>query len=370
MTPLPHPLPLRTDPARLGLRRLVVPTSAGEIVVHAGRETGGPALLLLHGAAGSWTTWTPVLSASDLSGAPLTDVVALDLPGWGASGGFERVGSVEDMTDAVAEVARALGYTSWRVVGHSLGGLIALDLAARHPRETVAVTLVSPTGVGVLDAVRRPVRGGLALPWFAGMLLAMRGLARLGGAGRALVRALARWGWMPTLSAPLFTGTVHPSVIAALAGELRPAAFAHAARLAADYEPRTWTAIVCPVRAVRGARDVFTGERDAGVFAALIRDFHEVRLRDAGHFANVERPDAVAAAIAASGPARKRHGARGVGIQVGGLAAHRVGAAPAPLAFELDLPPRIADAVHHPLAPLDDHDRAVGVDVEVVELER
>ena len=149
VNPLPHPLPLRTDGEALGLRRLVVPTSVGEVVVRAGRESGGPATILLHGAAGSWTTWTPLIAASDLSSAPLTDVIALDLPGWGESGGFDRVRCVEDVSDAVAEVARALGYSSWRLVGHSLGGFIALDVASRYPDATLGVTLISATGTGV-----------------------------------------------------------------------------------------------------------------------------------------------------------------------------------------------------------------------------
>ncbi len=169
MNAFPHPLPLRTDGTALGLQRLVVPTSVGEVVVHADRRAGGPATLLLHGAAGSWTTWTPLIAASALgTDAPLTDIVALDLPGWGESGGFGRIRSVEEVADAVVEVARALGYSSWRIVGHSLGGFIALDVAARHPAATVGVTLVSATGTGVLDAIRRPLRGGRALPWFAG----------------------------------------------------------------------------------------------------------------------------------------------------------------------------------------------------------
>ena len=310
MNPLPHPLPLRTDDEALGLRRLVVPTSVGEVVVRAGRESGGPATILLHGAAGSWTTWTPLISASDLSSAPLTDVIVLDLPGWGESGGFDRVRCVEDVSDAVAQVARALGYSSWRLVGHSLGGFIALDVASRYPDATLGVTLISATGTGVLGAVRRPLRGGLALPWFAGMLLTMRTLAILGRAGSALVRLLGRLGWLRALSSPLFAGPVHPSVIAAFAGELRPAAFSRAARLAADYEERTWTGVSCPVRSVRGARDVFAGEADAAAFAALIPDFSEVRLRDAGHFANVERPDAVLTAIAATATVQLRPAAR------------------------------------------------------------
>jgi pimeloyl-ACP methyl ester carboxylesterase len=222
------------------------------------------------------------------------------------------VHSVEQMTDAVIEVARALGYSSWRVVGHSLGGFVALDVASRYPDGTLGVTLVSATGTGVLGAIRRPLRGGLALPWFGGMLLTMRTLAALGGAGTALVRLLQRAGSLRALSSPLFAGAVHPSVIAAFGEEVRPAAFTHAARLAADYEVRTWTGIRCPVRSVRGSRDVFAGETDAAAFARLIPDFSEVRLPDAGHFANLERPDAVLAAFAAT--ARIRLGRPRVGV--------------------------------------------------------
>lgn len=295
--PLPHALPLRTDAERLGLRRLVVPTSAGDVVVHVGREAGGPATILLHGAAGSWTTWTPLLAASGLHGSGLADVVALDLPGWGESADLTRVHSVEDMSDAIVQVARALGYSTWRIVGHSLGGFLALDVAARHPQSTLGVTLVSASGAGVLDAVRHPVRGGLRLPGFAGMLLAMRTLALFGKAGRVIVRRLAAFGWMPALTSPLFSGPVHPSVVAAFAEEVRPESFARAARLAADYELRTWTGIGCPVRSVRGSCDVFAGETDAAAFVLLIPDFREVRLGDAGHFAHVERPDAVLRAL-------------------------------------------------------------------------
>jgi pimeloyl-ACP methyl ester carboxylesterase len=295
----PHALPLRADAASFGLRRLVVTTSVGDVVVHAGSRTDGPATILLHGAAGSWTTWTPLLAASALSGdqAALSGVVAPDLPGWGESGDLSRVHSVEELSDAIVEVVRALGYTEWLLVGHSLGGFLALDIAARHAESTLGVTLVSASGAAVLDAVRRPVRDGWRLPGFAGMLLAMRTLALFGDAGRDLVRILGRLVGMSILTAPLFAGRVHPSVVAALAAEVRPAAFARAARLALDYEPRSWTGIACRVRSVRGSRDVFAGETDAAAFLELIPDFREVRLADAGHFAHIERPDAVLSAM-------------------------------------------------------------------------
>src|SRR3954471_18501811 len=53
---------LTPDAVALGLRRTVVKTGVGEIVVRVGREIGGPATVLLHGAAGSWTTWTPLIA--------------------------------------------------------------------------------------------------------------------------------------------------------------------------------------------------------------------------------------------------------------------------------------------------------------------
>lgn len=298
LLPVTHPLPLCTDTSALGLRRVVVPTRIGDVVVRTGRRAGGPATILLHGAAGTWTTWTPLIVASDTAGIPLHDVVAVDLPGWGESGDADLVHSVEDMSGAVAATAEALGYDSWRIVGHSLGGFVALDVAARHPGATLGVTLVSASGTAVLDAVRRPLRGGAALPGFAGMLTMMRMLAALGSAGIAIVRAAGRRGWLPALAAPLFAGTVHPSVVDALADEIRPAAFARAARFAAAYEERTWTGIRCPVRSVRGVRDVFAGEADAAAFVRLIDDFRETRLGSTGHFAHIERPDAVLAAMA------------------------------------------------------------------------
>lgn len=289
----------------VGLRRIAIGTALGRVVVRAGRRADGPATILLHGAAGSWTTWTPLLAAADAASAPLTDVVAPDLPGWGDSGTLPRRTEVGAMSDAVVEIARSLGYTRWRVVGHSLGGVLALDLAARYPRETLAVVLVSPSGAGVVDALRRPLRGGARVPGFAGMLLTMRVLAGLGAAGRAFVRALDRVGALRAVAAPLFARprSVHRSVIAAFAAELRPRAFVRAAAAARAYDLDTWRRITCPVVAVRGTSDVFAGAADTAGFASRVGGYREVRLDDAGHFAHVERPDAVLAAISTLSPA-------------------------------------------------------------------
>ncbi|WP_150952886.1 alpha/beta fold hydrolase [Microbacterium testaceum] len=279
------------DVSDLGLRRVVVPTGAGPLAVHAGRRSGSPvATVLLHGAAGSWRTWGPMIAASDDLRLPLSDIVAIDLPGWGDSPG--PVPQPAEIAVAVAAVARALGYPRWRVVGHSLGGVIALDVAARFPRETVAVGVVSPSGAGARAIARRPVRGAARLPWLAGMVLAMRLLRGLGPLARPLLRLLRRTGLLRRLARPLFR---HPerigrSVTDDLADEIRPAAFLAAAHLSRTHDDGVWRRISCPVRSVRGSHDVFVAERDAQEWARLMRDYDDRVLADSGHFAHVEQP--------------------------------------------------------------------------------
>lgn len=265
-----------------------------DVGMHLGPSTGGPALLLLHGAAGSWTTWQPLL----VSRGDTSDVVAVDLPGWGDSGAL-TARSTEEVVDALVGCLHAEGYASWVVVGHSLGGFLALDLAARHPGETRGVVLVSPSGAAVVDAIRRPVRGGIRLPAFAGMLALMRLLSVWDRAGRGFVRFVGALGLLPLLTAPLFAERPDPAVAQAFADEVRPRSFARAARLAVAYDRSRWEAITCPVRSVRGAHDVFAGDADTADLAARIDGFQEERVSGAGHFAHVERPAAVLRALGA-----------------------------------------------------------------------
>lgn len=284
------------DATALGLRRVVVPTGVGPVVVRAGRNTGSPvATILLHGAAGSWSTWAPLLAASAVP--RLSDVIALDLPGWGETPG--PVPDPAELAVAVAAVARALGYPRWRVVGHSLGGVVALDVAARFPNETVAVGVVSPSGAGARAVTRHPVAGAVRLPWLAGMVVAMRVLRALGPLAAPLLRLLRRTGALRVLARPLFRhpDRVDRAITDALATEIRPSAFLAAARASLTHDDGLWRRIACPVRSVRGAHDVFVAERDARGWATLLRDYSDRVLDDSGHFAHVEQPDATVRAL-------------------------------------------------------------------------
>ncbi|GAA4754212.1 hypothetical protein GCM10025783_29050 [Amnibacterium soli] len=283
----------------LGLRRTVVETPVGPVVARVGQPRDGRVVLLVHGAAGSWRGWLPVLRAAAAAGRPLTDAIAVDLPGWGESPDPLRPMDAAAAAEAVAAVAASAGAERWTVVGHSLGGMVALALAAQRPEATEAVVLVSPTGPAVLDTIRHPLRAGRRLPWFAGMLLAMRVLAALPGGGRPLLRLVGRIGLLGRLAAPLLAdrrGT-DPEVLQAFGEEVRPAAFVRATRSTLRRPLPRWDAIRCPVRSVRGRQDVFVGGRDAAWFAAVLPDFAETRVEDAGHFALAERPDVVLAVL-------------------------------------------------------------------------
>ncbi|MCI2956756.1 alpha/beta hydrolase [Agromyces atrinae] len=299
------PFPVSTDAADFGLATHAVPTSLGRVSVHYRRERlardRGTAVILLHGAAGSWTTWTPLLAADRERRAGgmttlLGDVVIPDLPGWGATPRpVGREFTVDALVRVVAEIARALGYERWIVVGHSSGGFIGLQLAARETSATRGVVAVSPTTHAVIEAVRRPLRGLRLVPAFTGLLAVMRVLARNERGGRRFVKVLDRLGLLRLAVSPLFRHPlrVDASAVRAIATDVRPTSFVLGAADAAHASGDYWRSITCAVETLHGRRDVFLHANDDVRLAAEIPRFHSTVLDEAGHFAPLEQPRAV-----------------------------------------------------------------------------
>ena len=104
------------------------------------RAGSGEPLLLIHGLGSQWQMWTPVLDLLEAE----RDVVALDLPGFGASAPLAVAPSIAALADAVAALAGELGLQRPHVAGNSLGGAVALELA-RTGRARSA-TALSPVG--------------------------------------------------------------------------------------------------------------------------------------------------------------------------------------------------------------------------------
>jgi pimeloyl-ACP methyl ester carboxylesterase len=115
------------------------------------RVTGaGVPLVLVHGLAGSWRWWSPLLPSL----AERRRVYLVDLP---RLRGSELSTWLEGWLDA-AELDRV------DIAGHSLGGLVVAELAARSPKRVQRLVLVAPAGIpcgrGVL-ARTKPLLGSL-----------------------------------------------------------------------------------------------------------------------------------------------------------------------------------------------------------------
>ncbi|PZE58334.1 alpha/beta hydrolase [Curtobacterium sp. MCLR17_044] len=275
------------------LQRLEVPTPSGPVVVH--HRPGDDPLLLLHGVAGSWSTWTPLLRAADGVGG--RGLVLVDLPGWGSSPAPDGPLDLDVVARALTTVLDTLEVDHVDVVGHSMGAFVGMHLAVVAPERVRSLALVSGTTVATADAARHPLRGLRTLPAFT---LLRAGLTATGEAARPMLRGLARVGLLPLVAAPVFTHVrrLDASVLDAFVEELRPTRFTDAAQAAGDYDLGRWRSVSCPVTAIAGHDDVFARVSDLEAMRALVPQVRTVLLDDCGHFAHVERPDAVARTLA------------------------------------------------------------------------
>ena len=110
----------------------------------------GPPILLLHGLGGSWHWWRPAMAAL----ANEFTVCAIDLPGAGSSSPLTVRPQPETYKALVGQLLERLDLGSAIVVGHSLGGYVAVQAAIQRTPGVRAIALVAPFGFG-------PIRSGL-----------------------------------------------------------------------------------------------------------------------------------------------------------------------------------------------------------------
>ncbi len=280
---------------------------------HRRLQRSDTATVFLHGASGCWTGFTPLLETAELAGIDILDPVLIDLPGWGdgklspstnAAGspasGIANAVSIDKIADLVLSTLDALGFARARVVGHSMGGLIALHLAATAPERITAVDLISPTSFAIIDSVDHPIRRFLVVPAFTMLWKVMAVLRALGGAGRMLVNTATRVGLMRVIFAPLFRHgeRMRESVILATVDGIDPRAFLMAADVVRSYDAVTlWSRIRCPVSVVAGDHDVFVGENDLAQLQRTLPRARITTIAECGHFALVEWPGRTLASL-------------------------------------------------------------------------
>jgi pimeloyl-ACP methyl ester carboxylesterase len=152
--------------------------------------------LLLHGLGASLNFWVAV--APRLAAQRRT--VAIDLPGFGLSRLESEDFSLDAIVSGIATFMRSLGMADLVVVGHSLGGPVALRLAARYPGIVKTVILVDGTLLSVqqvltspLYAVRHPVLAAMVAAQFIGAITPITPIITEGLLRSALGRRASLW---------------------------------------------------------------------------------------------------------------------------------------------------------------------------------
>ncbi len=112
-----------------------------ETLVRRGGD--GPPLVYLHSAGNEG--WPPVLELLSAH----REVIAPVAPGFPGTGGLEHVDHVSDVALHTVDVFEALGLDRPAVLGASLGGWVAAELAARYPKEVGPLLLVDAAGLWI-----------------------------------------------------------------------------------------------------------------------------------------------------------------------------------------------------------------------------
>ncbi|MFF4834909.1 alpha/beta fold hydrolase [Streptomyces sp. NPDC001315] len=257
----------------------------GPVTVAYERQGTGEPVVLLHGLGCHRRTWDAVVPQLTRQ----REIIAMDLPGFGQSPDLDP-GVPRDLETAVSwlgSVFTALGVERPHVVGHSLGGLIALRLG--QAGLAGSVTALAPAGFWT-PAERRYTYALLTAAHQGVRLLPDRAL-------EVFVRTLP--------ARAVLTGTLYgqsslcpPPAAAAVLRMLRDSA-AFKATLRAGRAPNLFSGDIpdVPVTIAWGTRDRLLPPRQAARARAMIPDARLVPLPDCGHVPMLDAPELVARVI-------------------------------------------------------------------------
>lgn len=251
-------------------------------VCEIGPVDGDP-IVWIHGLGGSWQSWLENLPSFAAAGFRC---IALDLPGFGYSPLPREPITISGYGAIVDELLDELGISAACLVGNSMGGFIAAEIAIRFPERAERLVLVSAAGLSVQE-LHNPMGQALLYRfdflvsayagWFAAKSDWVARRERLKRGAFSFVTA-----YPEKLPAPLLAEN--------LRGQGKPG-FVHAVEALTTYPIRErLPEIACPALIVWGARDLLVPVSDAREFHALIPDSRLVVYPDTGHVPMLERP--------------------------------------------------------------------------------
>jgi pimeloyl-ACP methyl ester carboxylesterase len=239
-------------------------------------DPGLPTIVLLHGAGFDHSSWALHSRWFAHHGY---GVLAPDLPGHGRSAGAPLTG-IADMAYWTAALLDAAGCAKARLVGHSMGSLIALETAARHPARVSALGLI-----------------GTAATMTVGPDL----LAAAQANDHAAIEMVSIWGlgYQAELGGSLAPGLWMHGGAQRVLEQCRPGVLFRDLSACNAYQDALAAAalIAVPATLILGERDMMIPARAGKALAAALSNSRTVVLRGAGHMMMVERPDELLAAL-------------------------------------------------------------------------
>ena len=251
---------------------------AEAFVATGGREFDPslPAVMFIHGAGFDHSTWALHTRWFAYHGHA---VLAPDMPGHGRSAG-PSLASIAEMADWTSALLHAAGAAKAHLIGHSMGSLIALETAARHPAQVSALSLIGAAATMMVSPDL--LKAAEANDQAAIDMVSIWGLgfkAELGG-------SLAPGLWM------------HGGAQAVLAS-CEPGVLFRDLSACNSYENALTAAasVKVPTTFILGERDMMTPAKAGKALAAAIPHARTIVIRGAGHMIMNERPDELLAAL-------------------------------------------------------------------------
>ncbi|MBV8859333.1 MAG: alpha/beta hydrolase [Acidobacteria bacterium] len=259
--------------------------------VHYLERGTGPTLLLIHGLGASMRVFTHSL-LERLAGE--FHVVLMERPGSGESTRAPRASArVRSQAETVSAFIDALGLERPLLVGHSLGGAVALAVALEHPEQVSGLALIAP-----LANVQETVP-----PVFKRLIITSRALRKVVAWTVATPASILRS--VPVLDT-LFGPDAVPADYATAGGGLlglRPKSFCAASEDLVALEGELpalverYGALRVPVGILYGTGDRVLDHRLHGVEVATMIEGAELELVEGGHMLPLTAPDAVASFV-------------------------------------------------------------------------
>lgn len=236
----------------------------------------GPPLLLLHGVSRNWRDWDPLLP--DLTRQ--WNVLAMDHRGHGDSARAPGGYLVVDYARHVAEFVRTKYMEPITVMGHSLGAMVALSLAAECGLQIAAIILEDPP----FHSMGRKIGSTPYWIQFEGM----REVARSGGNLADMADALAQIRLSPTQRLGDIRDRASLEFSASCLGQVDPEVFTPLidGRWLDQFDANEyWSRVQCPVLLLQGdstAGGTFTDE-DVALACRSLRSYRLLRFNGTGH---------------------------------------------------------------------------------------